>query len=122
MRLTLRTLLAWLDDTLPPTEVRQIGQQVSETPLAGDLVEKIHRVTRQRRLTVPAGTGSDGVDPNIVASYLDGDLAPEVVAEYEKRCLTSDVTLAEVASVHQILSLLGQKAKVHPKPRPGCTI
>ena len=29
-------------------------------------------------------------------------------------CLTSDVHLAEVASVHQILSLIGQKAKVPP--------
>ena len=112
MRLTLRTLLAWLDDTLPPNEVRQIGQQVAETPLASELVDRIHRVTRQRRLTVPPGTGADGIDANIVADYLDGELSPEVVAEYEKRCLTSDVNLAEVASVHQILSLLGQKAKV----------
>lgn len=117
MRLTLRTLLAWLDDTLPPAEVRQIGQQVTETPLAGELVDKIHRVTRQRRLTVPPGTGHDGIDANIVAGYLDNVLTPEVVAEYEKRCLTSDVTLAEVASIHQILSLLGQKAKVPVEAR-----
>ena len=47
-----------------------------------------------------------------MASYLDNDLDPEAVAEFEKRCLTSDVNLAEVASVHQILSLLGQKVKV----------
>src|SRR3954451_11163132 len=117
MRLTLRTLLAWLDDTLPPAEVRQIGQQVAETPLAGELVDRIHRVTRQRRLTVPPGSGPEGVDPNIVAGYLDNELPPEVVGEYEKRCLTSDVSLAEVASVHQILSLLGQKAKVPAEAR-----
>ena len=47
-----------------------------------------------------------------MASYLDNELDPEEVAEYEKKCLTSDVVLAEVASVHQILSLLGQKVKV----------
>ena len=57
MRLTLRTLLAWLDDTLPPAEVRQIGQQVAETTLARELVDRIHRVTRQRRLTVPSNSG-----------------------------------------------------------------
>src|SRR5437899_1323036 len=112
MRLTLRTLLAWLDDTLSPTEVREIGRQVSDSPFAKDLVERIHRVARQRRLTVPPRTGPDAIDANVVASYLDNELDPDRVAELEKKCLTSDVHLAEVASVHQILSLIGQKAKV----------
>jgi hypothetical protein len=117
MRLTLRTLLAWLDDTLPAAEVRQIGHQVAESTFAQELVERIHRVARQRRLTVPNGTGADVTDPNLVASYLDNELEPEQVAEYEKRCLTSDVHLAEVASTHQILSLIGQKAKVPVEAR-----
>ena len=112
MRLTLRTLLAWLDDTLQPTQVREIGSQVAESPFAQELTERIHRVTRQRRLSVPSSSGPDGTDANVVASYLDNDLDPELVAEYEKQCLTSDVKLAEVASVHQILSLLGQKVRV----------
>src|SRR4051812_26951468 len=98
MRLTLRTLLAWLDDTLPPAEVRQIGQQVAETPLAQELVERIHRVTRQRRLTVPNDSGPDGVDPNVVAHYISDLLSAEQVTEFEKKCLISDVHLAEVAS------------------------
>lgn len=114
MRLTLRTLIAWLDDKLTPTEVRTIGQQVAESPFARELVDRIQRVTRQRRLTVPNDTGPDSVDPNVVASYLDSHLTAEQVADYEKRCLTSDVHLAEVASVHQILSLFGHKAKVPP--------
>jgi hypothetical protein len=104
--------LAWLDDTLQPTQVREIGSQVAESPFAQELTERIHRVTRQRRLSVPSSSGPDGTDPNVVASYLDNDLDPEPVAEYEKQCLTSDVKLAEVASVHQILSLLGQKVRV----------
>jgi len=117
MRLTLRTLLAWLDDTLQPAEVRAIGKQVAESPFAQELSERIHRVTRQRRLSVPGSSGPDGSDPNIVASYLDNDLDAEGVAQYEKKCLTSDVNLAEVASVHQILSLLGQKVKVPSEER-----
>lgn len=117
MRLTLRTLLAWLDDTLSPAEVREIGKQVAESPFAKELVERVHRVTRQRRLTVPSKNGPDATDPNLVASYLDNELAAEEVAEFEKRCLTSDVHLAEVASVHQILSLIGQKAKVPTEAR-----
>ena len=72
----------------------------------------------QRRLTVPDGTpGPDAVDANIVASYLDNELEPERVSEFEKKCLTSGVHLAEVASVHQILSLIGQKAKVPVEAR-----
>jgi hypothetical protein len=117
MRLTLRTLLAWLDDTLKPTEVREIGHQVAGSPFAQELSERIHRVTRQRRLSVPSRSGPDGTDPNQVAAYLDNDLDPEAVAEFEKKCLTSDVNLAEVASVHQILSLLGQKVKVPAEAR-----
>jgi hypothetical protein len=112
MRLTLRTLLAWLDDTLSAGEVREIGKQVAESPYAQELVERIQRVTRQRRLTVPSTTGPDATDPNLVASYLDNELDQDLVPEYEKLCLTSDVHMAEVASVHQILSLVGQKAKV----------
>ena len=37
MRLTLRTLLAWLDDTLQPTQVREIGVQVAGSPFAQEL-------------------------------------------------------------------------------------
>ncbi|WP_165227418.1 HEAT repeat domain-containing protein [Aquisphaera insulae] len=112
MRLTLRTLLAWLDDTLPPSQVREIGKQVSSSPFARELVDRIHRVTRQRRYTVPGKSGPEATDPNVVAGYVDNDLEPDQVAEYEKKCLTSDVNLAEVAAVHQILSLLGQKVHV----------
>jgi len=112
MRLTLRTLLAWMDDTLPPSRVREIGNQVSESPFAQELVERIHRVCRQRRLTVPRSSGPEAIDPNLVAGYLDNDLNAEQVAELETQCLNHDVCLAEVASVHQILSLLGQRAKV----------
>jgi hypothetical protein len=112
MRLTLRTLLAWLDDTLPASEVKQIGKQVAESPYAQELVDRTYRVTRQRRLLVPPSTGPEAINPHTVAAYLDNHMTPEEVAEYEKKCLTSDVALAEVASVHQILSLIGQKAKV----------
>jgi hypothetical protein len=117
MRLTLRTLLAWLDDTLDPNQVREIGKQVAESPFAQELSDRIHRVTRQRRLSVPSNSGAEAIDPNVVASYLDNDLDPDSVAEFEKRCLTTDVNLAEVASVHQILSLLGQKVQVPPEAR-----
>lgn len=117
MRLTLRTLLAWMDDTLEPDQVKEIGKQVAESPFARELTDRINRVTRQRRLSVPSRSGPDGTDPNVVAGYLDNDLDADAVAEFEKVCLTSDVNLAEVASVHQILSLLGHKVKVPDEAR-----
>ena len=117
MRLTLRTLLAYLDDTLPPEEASQIGAQVSEAPFARQLTEKIRKVTRQRRLTVPARNGHEAVDPNTVAAYLDNELDHEGVAAYEKLCLESDVNLAEAAACHQILSLIRNKAKVPTEAR-----
>lgn len=117
MRLTLRTLLSWLDDTLPAPEVRAIGQQVNESAYARELVDRIRKVTRQRRLSVPPSNGPEATDPNLVADYLDNTLPAEKVAEYERVCLKSDVHLAEVASAHQVLSLLGQKAKVPPDAR-----
>lgn len=117
LRLTLRTLLAWLDDTLPAAEVQHISGQVRESEVAQQLVEKIQRVTRRRRLTVPPTSGPDATDANLVAAYLDNELNADQVTDYEKKCLTSDVHLAEVASCHQVLSLIGQRAKVPAEAR-----
>ena len=41
MRLTLRTLLAYLDDRLPPGNARELGQKISQSPFASDLVTRI---------------------------------------------------------------------------------
>ncbi len=102
MRLTLRTLLAYLDDTLEPTEIKNIGQKVAESENAQKLIDRIKQVTRRRRLTTPPLTGP-GVkfDPNTVAEYLDNELSPDQVAELEKVCLESDVHLAEVSACHR---------------------
>ena len=118
MRLTLRTLLAYLDDTLEPSEIKRIGQKVAESDTAQDLIARIKQVTRRRRITTPPATGPNAFDPNMVAEYLDSELGAEQIAELEKICLESDVHLAEVASCHQILTLvLGEPALVPPKAK-----
>jgi len=116
MRLTLRTLLAYLDDTLEPSEIKQIGQKVAESDAAQELIARLKQVTRRRRLTTPPDTAKgESFDPNTVAAYLDNELPSEQVAELEKLCLESDVHLAEVAACHQILTLvLGEPALVPP--------
>ncbi len=118
MRLTLRTLLAYLDDTLEPSETKLIGQKVAESDAAQELIARIKQVTRRRRLTTPPATGPNAFEPNTVAEYLDNTLSAEQVAEVEKACLESDVHLAEIAAAHQILTLvLGQPALVPPTAR-----
>jgi hypothetical protein len=115
VRLTLRTLLAYLDDTLEPLEIKAIGQKVSESETAQELIARIKQVTRRRRITTPPSTGPNSFDPNTVSDYLDNELSAEEVAEVEKLCLDSDVHLAEVAACHQILTLvLGEPAVVPP--------
>lgn len=115
-RLTLRTLLAYLDDTLPADQARALGKKVAESKEAQELIERIKRVTRRRRLTAPVATGDDDVsDPNTVAEYLSDNLKRDQVRELEETCLTSDVHLAEVAACHQILTLvLTEPVRVPP--------
>ncbi|HYV38116.1 MAG TPA: hypothetical protein VE988_20690 [Gemmataceae bacterium] len=117
MRLTLRTLLAYLDDTLEPAEAKLIGQKVAESDTARELIARIREVTRRRRITTPAASANDKAGPteNEIAEYLDNELTPERLAEVEQLALASDVHLAEIAACHQILTVvLGEPAVVPP--------
>lgn len=119
MRLTLRTLLAYLDDALEPHETREIGKKIQESPVAAAMVSRVREVIRRRRLGAPDVDGpSQGVDPNIVAQYLDNTLSPEQVTQFEAICLESDLILAEAAACHQVLSLiLGEPVEVPVRSR-----
>mgnify|MGYP000352478711 CR=1 FL=1 len=106
MRLTLRTLLAYLDDVLDPQQTNEIGRKLKESPIAQELASRIREVVRRRRLASPEVSGSKmGVDPNLVSDYLDNTLPFDQVAGAERIFLDSDLFLAEVAACHQILTL-----------------
>jgi hypothetical protein len=119
LRLTLRTLLAYLDDTLPPAQSRAIGEKVAESEFAQQTVERIKTVTRRRRLTAPPIEADDqSTDPNTIAEYLDNVLPADQLADVEQASLDNDTKLAEVAACHQILTLvLGEPAKIPPTAR-----
>ena len=117
MRLTLRTLLAYLEDELKPAESKEIGQKIAESPVATSLAQRIREVMRRRRLSVE-DLNETCLDPNLVAEYLDGSLTPQEVADVERVCLGSDAHLAEVAACHQILTLvLGEPIEINPSSR-----
>lgn len=126
MRLTLRTLLAYMDDILEPADHEDLGKKIEASDFATELIHRSRDTVRRLRLGAPPvmSDGSDDVldsldlgDANAVAEYLDNTLPPEQVAEFERMCLEPgtepDMHLAEVASCHHVLTMvLGEPADV----------
>jgi hypothetical protein len=114
MRLTLRTLLAYLDDTLPAEQARMIGEKVAESDVAQELIEKIKHATRRRKLAAPPlESDEENSDANVISEYLDNLLPADQLEDVEKTAFASEAHLAELAACHQILTLvLGEPATV----------
>ena len=72
MRLTLRTLLAYLDDRLSPSNARELGQKLKQSPFAQELAERIKGVVRRRRLAREENART--IDANLLAEYIHSPL------------------------------------------------
>ncbi len=119
MRLTLRTLLAYMDDILDPADQDDLARQVEESEKASELIHRTRDAMRRLRLGAPPviGEGME-LDPNFVAEYLDNTMSSEDMTEFQQVCLDSDVHLAEVASCHHVLTMvLGEPAEIDPAMR-----
>ncbi|QDT76100.1 hypothetical protein [Lacipirellula limnantheis] len=126
MRLTLRTLLAYMDDVLDPADQEDLGRKIESSPFATELIHRSRDAVRRLRLSAPevlaAESGdlhgdSAALDANTTSEYLDSTLSPDAVADFERSCLeagnNADMLLAEAASCHHILTMvLGEPAEV----------
>jgi hypothetical protein len=113
MRLTLRTLLAWLDNVLPASEQKQLGEKVTASPVAQQLVDRIRLVVERPQVGAPRPDGRGlAADANSVAEYLDNTLEHERLEPLERICLESDMHLAEVAACHTLLAELAEDPSV----------
>ncbi|MFM9194940.1 MAG: hypothetical protein ACKOWG_04195, partial [Planctomycetia bacterium] len=111
MRLTLRTLLAWLDGVLPDDEQRELGAKVSASVTATHLVERIRGAVGRAAIGAPRPEGRGlGEDPNSVAEYLDNVLGSEQLEAFERICIESESHLAEVAACHRLLAEVSRES------------
>jgi len=118
MRLTLRTLLGWVDGVLTVEEHAAIGVMVDGSKLATRLAERIREGAACGLTEVPL-TGGPAIadDPNRVSEYLDNTLLAEHLEAFERLCIESKPHLAEVAACHAMLAEMSRTPKLARMPR-----
>jgi len=110
VRLTVRTLLAWMDGLLSPEDQAALGEKVQASGVAPALVERVRDVIARRTLSAPPPAGRGlADDPNTAAEFLDNALTADRLEAFERVCVESDIHLADVAACHQLLAELARE-------------
>ena len=122
MRLSLRTLLAFEDNVFDVEQHRRLEQILPTDPAAGATLQRIRSVIRNPMLGVPGRIDQkEELDPNYVAEYLDHQMPNNVQEQFESYCLSADKYIAEISSIHHILSnVLGEPARTSRECRLKC--
>ena len=122
MRLSLRTLLAFEDNVFDVEQHRRLEQLLPTDINAEATLQRMRSVVRNPSLGVPGLVDhQEELDPNYVAEYLDHQMPGSIQDKFETYCLSADKYLAEVASVHHILSnVLGEPARTSRECRIQC--
>lgn len=117
MRLTLRTLLGWIDGVLPPEEHDVIGVMVADSKVATRLADRIREGAAHGSMDVPL-TGGPAIadDPNSVAEYIDNTLLSEHLEAFERLCIESRPHFEEVAACHGMLAEMYRAPKLAQMP------
>lgn len=107
MKLTLRTLLAYIDNLLPAADAEAFENLLNESEAASNLCKRIRSVMTRPELGAPEVLDKGlHLDPNVTAEYLDNVLSAEESPDYERLCISSDRQLSEVSACHQILTVV----------------
>lgn len=122
MRLSLRTLLAFEDNIFGVEQHRRLESLLPTDKDAEATLQRVRSVVRNASLGVPGLVDhQEELDPNYVAEYLDHQMPSSVQEKFENYCLSADKYLAEIASIHHILSnVLGEPAKTSRECRLKC--
>ena len=122
MRLSLRTLLAFEDNVFDVEQHRRLEQLLHTDVSAEAILQRIRSVVRNPMLGVPGLLEhQEELDPNYVAEYLDHQMPNDVQEKFEAYCLSADKYIAEIASVHHLLSnVLGEPARTSRECRLKC--
>ncbi|MDR2756399.1 MAG: hypothetical protein LBC20_11885 [Planctomycetaceae bacterium] len=122
MRLSLRTLLAFEDHIFDQEQHQQLERLIPKHDAASTMLNRIRSTVRNPRLGVPGLVDQrEELDPNLVAEYLDQQMPEDIQERFETYSLSSDKYLAEIASVHHILSnVLGEPARTSRECRQHC--
>jgi len=122
MRLSLRTLLAFEDNVFDVEQHRRLEQLLPTDQSAEATLQRMRSVVRNPMLGVPGLVDKEEeLDPNYVAEYLDHQMPGGVQEKFETYCLSADKYLAEVASIHHVLSnVLGEPARTSRECRLKC--